>query len=98
MCENDRIDAPDIFAQGLCAEIGAGVDDECAFRCFHVNRRAQTLIPGVGRSTYRAIASDHRYALRGAGAEKGNAELRALSANRTDSSRGELAKAFGVEG
>src|ERR1700694_983885 len=74
--ENDSVDATNVFAQRLGSEIGAGIDDERRLGGFDVNRGAQTFIPRIGRSTYFAVATNHRYALRSPGAQEGERELR----------------------
>jgi hypothetical protein len=75
MSENDGIDATDIFAQDLSAKIGAGIDDESGFGCFDVNGRTEAFIARVGGMTNRAIAPNHRNALRRSGAEKSEDEF-----------------------
>ena len=85
MRENDRIDTANILAQRLCSEIGTSVHHKRALGRFHIDRGAQPLIAWVRRAADFAIATNHRHALRRAGAKERERELRAL-----------LAKAFGV--
>lgn len=75
MSENDGIDATDIFAQDLGAKVRSGIDDESDLRCLDVNGRTEAFIAGIGGMADRAIAPDHRNALRCSGAEKGQDEF-----------------------
>jgi len=75
MSENDGVDATNIFPQGLGAEIRSGIDDESGLGCFDVHGRTEAFIARVGGMTNRAIAPDHRNALRCSGAEKSENEF-----------------------
>jgi hypothetical protein len=79
MREDDRVEPADIFAQGLGAKVGAGVDHPGAFRRFDIDGRAQTLIARIGRMTDLTIAADHGHALRSSRAEEGQDKLRVES-------------------
>jgi len=85
MREDDRIDFANFLAESLCSEIGTSVHHKRALGRFHIDRGAQPLIAWVRRAADFAIATNHRHALRRAGAKERERESRAL-----------LAKAFGV--
>jgi hypothetical protein len=82
MGENDGVDAADIFAQGLGAKIRSGIDDESGLRCLDVNGRTEAFIARIGGMADRAIAPDHRNALRRSGAEKSEDEFGVESCGR----------------
>ena len=48
MGEDNCIQTPDVFAQGLGAKIRSGIDDESGLRCFDVNGRTETFVARVG--------------------------------------------------
>lgn len=70
------VDAADVLAQGLRAKVRRRVDDELDGRRAHPRRGAKPRIPRVLRAAHRAIARDHRDALRRARAKEGNFEPR----------------------
>src|SRR5262249_49101152 len=75
MSKDDSIYTPNVLAQSLGAKVGACVDNECTFRRFDVNGRAQPLVAWIGRSTNLAIATNHRHTLRSSGPEKGKLKV-----------------------
>src|SRR5437870_4272686 len=48
MGEDDCIQTPDIFAQGLGAKISSGIYHPGTLRSFDIDRGAQSLIPRIG--------------------------------------------------
>ena len=74
MRDEHRIEAPDVFAQALGAEVRPGVHDPGALRRLQVDRGTQALVPGIGGAAGLAVAADHGHAHGGAGAEEGEGE------------------------
>ena len=72
--EDHGVEAAEAFAEGLGAEIGAGVDHPSGFGGLEINGGAGALVVGVCGSADRAIATDHGDALGGSGAEKSEME------------------------
>ena len=75
MSEHDGVDAADIFAQGLGTKIRSGIDDESSLKRFDVNGRTEALITRIRGMADRAIASDHRNALRRSRAKESEDEF-----------------------
>ena len=48
MREDNRIEVPNIFAQRLRPEIGAGIDDKSALRSLNVNGRTGAVVARIG--------------------------------------------------
>ena len=72
--EDHGVEAAEAFAEGLGAEIGAGVDHPSGFGGLEINGGAGALVVRVCGSADRAIATDHGDALGGSGAEKSEME------------------------
>ena len=73
MREEHRIDVGDAVRQRLLAEIGGRIDENLRpVRDVDVDRGTQPPVADVGRPARRAVAADHRHAVRRAGAEKGD--------------------------
>ena len=75
MSEHDGVDAADIFAQGLGTKIRSGIDDESSLKRFDINGRTEALITRIRGMADRAIASDHRNALRRSRAKESEDEF-----------------------
>ena len=71
-----RIHAAEFFAQRLRAEVRRRIDEELDLRRADERRGAQPLVARILRTAHRAIARDHRHALRGARAKEGDLERR----------------------
>ena len=75
MGEDHRIEAVELFAQRLLAQVGRGVDQDFGRGRFEMERGAGPLVARIGREADRAAAADHRHALRRARAEHGHDQL-----------------------
>jgi hypothetical protein len=64
------VDRAEVFAQGLFAQVGTGIDEQGGLRGAHHGRGAGACIARVVRAADRAIAADHGHPDRGAGAEE----------------------------
>ena len=69
------IEAAQTQPQTLRAEVRGRIDGETHLLGFHVGRRAQARIPGIGRQAHGTIAANHRNPCRGSGAKKSDCQL-----------------------
>ena len=73
--DHHGIEPPDVFTQRLRAEIRSRVHDPRTFRGLDVGCGARAFVARIGRAADRAVAREHRDAVRGAGAEEGEGEI-----------------------
>ena len=69
--QEDSIKMRDLFTEHLLPEIRAGVDQEGLAQIADERRAAEAVVARVVGGAHFAVATDHRDALGGAGAEKG---------------------------
>ena len=72
--EDHGVEAAEAFAEGLGAEIGAGVDHPSGFGGLEINGGAGALVVGVSGGADGAIATNHGDALGGSCAEESEVE------------------------
>lgn len=70
MREKNRVNRSDLFPQALHSKIRPGIHHDPAFTNPDENRRPRARIPRVTRSANRAVAIDHRHAMRRARAQE----------------------------
>lgn len=73
--EENRIDSPDALAQHLGSEIGRSVDKEVDSIDLDKCRGPGAHVVGIIGAAYRAVAADHRDAMRSARAQERNPHL-----------------------
>ena len=64
--ENEEIHSDDLFAHALQPELGSSINLHMESIHLDMDAGANALIAWIGRSADRAVAGDHRHALRGA--------------------------------
>ena len=74
----DRIDVADVFAQGLLAEIGSGVDEDAVVCPLHGGGGARAPVAGIRRGANAAFASERRNAHGSAAAKDGERGLHSV--------------------
>ena len=79
--EEDGVQVADTLRKHLGAEIRAGIHQDVEAVVLHEGRRAEALVPLVGRLAHGALAADDGHALRSSGPKEREPGHRTISSN-----------------